>query len=439
MGYFRVLKYNEADELIKETLMKRSFDEIVKIKPDVERIVEDVKNNGDRAILEYLESQWKRKISPAELRVERSRLKESYESMSDELRGSLEHMIKNVMKFHEAQMPKAFQMDVEDGVTAGMFFSPVKRAGLYVPSGKGSFPSVAVMVAVPAIVAGVKEIAMASPPVDPSMNIDRATAAVAYMLELREVYAVGGAHAVAAFAFGTETIPRVDVIAGPGGPYTFLAKAIVSLYVRTDLPAGPSEGMILSDGNADPEVVAWNLLNEAEHGPDSAGIMVTDDLEFARRVAEIADRLIDELPEPRRSFMRENTKKYSAIIVFDSLEKAAEFVGEYAPEHLAIESRNAEEIFSRFKDVLRAGTITFYTPFSAGNYGIGPNSTLPTFGFARSYSGLTVYNFLVSTTTEKLSRAGWERIRDMVLTLASYEGFPSHYMAMKVSEKRWVR
>ncbi|MFP3133406.1 MAG: histidinol dehydrogenase [Nitrososphaeria archaeon] len=437
MPYFRIIYFNQIKEEELRKIMERSKNEIFNLKKDVANIIEDVKNRGDKAITDYLSSVYGKKVNASELIVSEEELKKDYLSLSQDLKNSLKYMIKNVTKFHKRQMPKEFQIQTDKGVFAGMYFVPVNSAGLYVPSGKGSFPSVAVMLIAPAKVAGVKRIALATPPVDKEMHIDKATAAVAYMMGVKEVYAVGGAHAIAAFAYGTETIKKTDIVAGPGGPYTFLAKMIACDSVKFDLPAGPSEGMILSDGNADPEVVAWNLVNEAEHGPDSAGVLVTTSEEFAAKVSQYADLIIEQLPEPRRSYMIENTKKYSAIIIFDNLKDAVNFIAEYAPEHLSIESMRAEEIFKEYKKDIKAGTITINTPFSAGNYGIGPNSTLPTMGFARSYSGLNVYNFLTSITIEKINQEGWKRMKDHVIRLANYEGFPAHLGAMKISEKRW--
>ncbi|MDP8023460.1 MAG: histidinol dehydrogenase [Nitrososphaeria archaeon] len=439
MVYFRVINFNGMNEEERKRITERSRSEIFRLKGDVEKIVEDVRNRGDKAITDYLSNVFGRKIEPSELVVEEDELERDYMSLPQELKKSLKYMIKNVTKFHKRQIPKGFEIQTDKGVFAGMYFVPISSAGLYVPSGKGSFPSVAVMLIAPAKVAGVKRIAMATPPIDKELHIDKATAAVAYMMGLKEVYAIGGAHAVAAFAYGTDTVKRTDIIAGPGGPYTFLAKMISCDSVKFDLPAGPSEGMILSDGNADPEVVAWNLVNEAEHGPDSAGILVTTSEEFADKVSHYADSIIDQLPEPRRSFMIENTKKYSAIIIFDNLNDAVNFIAEYAPEHLSIESSRADEIFNKYRENLRAGTITINTPFSAGNYGIGPNSTLPTMGFARSYSGLSIYNFLTSITTERINREGWQRMKEHVIRLADYESFPAHLGSMMVSEKRWKK
>ncbi len=439
MTYFRVIYFNEMKKEEFKKIIERSRQEVLILKKEVEKIVEDVKNRGDDAITDYLSTVFGQKIEPSQLIVSEDELKEDYMSLSQELKKSLKYMLKNVTKFHKRQAPKEFQIQVDRGVFAGMYFVPVNSAGLYVPSGKGSFPSVAVMLLVPAKVAGVKRIALATPPIDKDMHIDKATAAVAYMMGLKEVYAVGGAHAIAAFAYGTDTIKKTDIVAGPGGPYTFLAKMLTCDSIKFDLPAGPSEGMILSDGNADPEIVAWNLINEAEHGPDSAGVLLTTSEEFAKKVSYYADSIINQLPEPRRSFMLENTKKYSAIIIFDNLDDAVKFIAEYAPEHLSIESSRAEEIFNKYKYSFKAGTITLNTPFSAGNYGIGPNSTLPTMGFAKSYSGLTVYNFLTSITTEKINYEGWLRMKEHVLRLAGYEGFPAHLGAMAISEKRWKK
>jgi histidinol dehydrogenase len=243
---------------------------------------------------------------------------------------------------------------------------------------------------------------------------------------------MGGAHAIAAFAYGTEQVKPVESIAGPGGPYTYVAKRMVGDLVRLDLPAGPSEGMVFSDGTVSSTQVALDVLNEAEHGPDSSGILVTTSYDFGVTVSEEIDRILLDLPEPRQGFVRENAKKYSGIIVCDSLEDAVNFINEFSPEHLAIDSKRARRILTRYRDVLRNfGTVCINTPISAGNFGIGPNSTLPTGGYARMFSGLSVDAFLRKPTVEELRGKGWKRFAEMVLTLADYEGFPSHARAMR--------
>jgi histidinol dehydrogenase len=288
------------------------------------------------------------------------------------------------------------------------------------------------MITTAAKVAGVKRIAVACSPQGKEIKIDAATLVAAHLSGANEFYVMGGAHAIAALAYGTEHVKAVEAIAGPGGPYTYVAKRMVSDLVRLDLPAGPSEGMVLSDGTVSTTQAALDVLNEAEHGPDSSGILVTTSTEFGIGVAEQIDRILEHMPEPRRTYVINIAKKYSAIIVCPNLDEAVKFVNEFSPEHLAIDSKHARRILRRYGSRLKNfGTICVNTPISAGNFGIGPNSTLPTGGYARIFSGLSVDAFLKKPTVEELRGKGWKHFAEMVITLANYEGFPSHAEAMK--------
>lgn len=429
---FPIYRLKEMDRGALERVLRRSERDLSGIEARVREIIEEVREKGDDAITEFLSQQVGRRVRREELRVGGEQISQAYKSLDESLINAIKTMIRNVRRFHEAQMPKSFLIEVDEGVYAGQEVVPLGSAGLYVPSGKATYPSVSVMVTVPAKVAGVGRIAVASPPHGNDMRMDPATLVAAHMAGANEFYIVGGAHAIAAFAYGTETIRPVDVVAGPGGPWTYCAKKLVRDVVRTDAPAGPSESAVIADGSVDPAIVAWDVLNEAEHGPDSASVLVTLSTEYAERVARELEKAVEKLPEPRASFVKSNAGRYSVIIVCDSLEEAVEFVNEYAPEHLLIDSTRAREIYERFKKKLRNfGTLCLNTPISAGNYGLGPNATLPTGGYARLYSGLSVDTFIKKPTIEIAEGAGLRRLRDVILRLADYEGFPSHAEAVK--------
>ena len=237
---------------------------------------------------------------------------------------------------------------------------------------------------------------------------------------------------MAAFAYGTEMVKPVDTIAGPGGPWFHVAKRLVRDFVRTDLPAGPSEGIVLADGSISPTQVAWDTLIQAEHGPDSAGICVTCSSEYAQKVAGEIDKALQNLPKSIVDRIAENTKNYSCILLFKDLDGAVQFINEYAPEHLSIDSKLPDKIYRRYRDKIRhVGTIFLNTPMSAGDFGLGPNSTLPTGGAAKLYSGLSVDVFIKKPTIEKLTVQGLKRMKNTVTCLAEYEGFPAHAQAMK--------
>ncbi len=432
MATYPVYALQDAPRELITRILRRSELDVSRIEPDVRRIMEDVKERGDEAIAEFLSSQVGRTVRPEEMVVGSEAIADAYRHVDDRTLSAIKRMIANVRKFHEALMPRPFTMEVEPGLYAGMEVVPLDSAGLYVPAGKASYPSVSVMVTVPASVAGVPRIAVASPPWDGDMKMEPATLVAAHLSGAHEFYVMGGAHAVAAFAHGTRLVRRVEVIAGPGGPWTYAAKRLARDLVRIDLPAGPSEALVVSDGTVDPEITAWDVLNEAEHGPDSSSVLVTTSMDHALRVADAIDRAIQELPEPRRSYVLANAGKYSAILVASSLDEAIDFANEYAAEHLLIESSRASDIYEFYRGRLRNfGTICLGTPISMGNYGLGPNATLPTGGYAKLYSGLSVDAFLRKPTIEMATEDGLERFGDVVLTMAEHEGFPSHAMSVR--------
>lgn len=437
MNVFPVYRLSKVSDEIIDRLLKRSEIDVSKIEPRVREIIEGVREKGDEAIAEFLSGQVGRSVRPEEMVVREEEISEAYGKLDERVIGAIKHMIRNVRRFHEVQMPRGFEIEVEDGVFAGMEVLPLNSAGLYVPAGKASYPSVAVMTVVPAVVAGVPRVAVASPPWNGEMEMEPATLVAAHMAGAREFYVMGGAHAIAAFAYGTGLVKPVEVIAGPGGPWTYTAKKLVRDAVRVDLPAGPSEALVIADCTLDPKVVAWDVLNEAEHGPDSSAVLVTTSHEYALKVAEEIDEAVESLIEPRASYVRENGGKYSAILVVDDIDEAVEFANRYAAEHLLIDSINAEEIYERYRGKLRNfGTLCLNTPISAGNYGLGPNATLPTGGYARLYSGLNVDTFLRKPTLERTTGEGLRRLSGTILALADHEGFPSHANAVKIRLER---
>ena len=438
MPPFPIYRLGEMSEEVLERVLRRSRIDISRVEADVRRIVEEVRERGDEAIAEFLSSQVGRTVRPEEIVVKQEDVGRAYKEIDPRVLKAIKHMVRNVKKFHRRQLPRSWMMKIEEGVYAGQLIIPLSSAGLYVPSGKATYPSVAVMVTVPASVAGVPRIAVASPPFQNEMRMDPATLVAAHLAGAREFYIMGGAHAIAAFAYGTRLIKPVEVIAGPGGPYTYAAKLMVRDLVRIDMPAGPSEALVFADGTLPADWVAWDFLNEAEHGPDSAAILLTTSMDYAEQVSNELSKAVEKLPEPRRSYVIENAGKYSAIIVCGDLEEAVEFMNRYAPEHLLIDSRRARSIFRKIGDKLRNfGTLCLNTPISAGNYGIGPNATLPTGGYARLYSGLNVDVFLKKPTVEEVrGRAGLRRMLETVAALAEYEGFPAHAEAMKARMRR---
>jgi histidinol dehydrogenase len=319
--------------------------------------------------------------------------------------------------------------EVQPGVYAGERATPVASVAMYAPRGKGSFPSSTYMMAMPARVAGVPRRVLVTPP-DSEGKCDPATLFAARHCGVHEVYRVGGVQALAALAYGTASIRPVHKLLGPGNQYVTAAKRLLSAVVDVGLPAGPSESMILADGAADPRRVALDLCIEAEHGPDSQALLVTDSPELAQAVAALLPAIVGELPEPRRGYVTAVLENYGGIILAGDMEEAADIADSVAPEHLQIATRDPLQTLSL---VHHAGEILLgqNTPFSLANYAIGANAVLPTGGRARTVSALSVRDFMKVSSVACLTAEGVSLLRDAAVTLADYEGFPAHAKALR--------
>jgi histidinol dehydrogenase len=364
------------------------------------------------------------------LRAKPADFKAARKSVSQEVIHAIEAAAANIRRFHAEQMPEAMWFtEVAPGIMAGEKITPVSSVGLYVPRGKGAFPSVMMMLANPAKVAGVERIVVVTPPT-PEGKADAASLVAAEVCGIEELYVVGGMQAIAALAYGTETIPKVAKIVGPGSSYVSAAKRLLYGTVDVGLPAGPSEAIILADEHADPRLCALDLLIEAEHGPESAAILVTHHEPLANEVLRLLPDLIADLPEWRRAFVENVLGNYGGIVLTDSLEASVDFVNAYAPEHLEVLT---QEPFVTLQKLHNAGEILLghYTPISTANYALGLNAILPTGGFARSFSSVSVWDFLKRSGVGYLSREGYSRLQGTVATLADYEDFPAHAMAVR--------
>ena len=316
---------------------------------------------------------------------------------------------KNVRRYHADQNPDGLLWkEIRPGIMAGERTGPIASAGFYVPRARGSFPSMLYMMAVPARIAGVKRLAMASPP-DSQGRVDPACLFTARLCGVNEVYAMGGAQAWAALAWGTESVKPVVKCLGPGSKYVAAAKRLLGDVLDCGLPAGPSESIILADGSADPSDVARNLLVEAEHGSDSAALLITDSEELAGRAAAELSRLGDELPEPRRTFVSDVLSGYGGILLVETVSEGAELCNRFATEHLQI--RTADP-FATLGLIREAGEILLgdNTPFSAANYSVGANAVLPTGGKARSWSGVSVADFKKRSSVVYMTAEGLKEL-----------------------------
>lgn len=410
-------------------LLNRSEAIVDKLLDDAGKIVDAVEKSGDSALIDFTARFDKVDLSETGLRVTDEEFSAAKELLSDAVIEALTVSVENVTRFHETQRPAKFhQIETYPGIFAGERATPIPSAGLYVPRGKGSFPSMLYMLAVPAHIAGVPRICVTTPPNDDG-SVDPACLYAAQLCGVHEVYRVGGAQAIAALALGTESVQPVAKIVGPGSPYVAAAKRLLNGRVDTGLPAGPSESIIIADGKADPWKVALDLAIEAEHGEDSSAILVTDSKTLADRVTLALDRVIADLPEPRRGYVTTVLTTYGGIIMTGSIEESLDFVNAYAPEHLQIQTEEPEKLLPGIvnaSEILLGGNL----PFSVANYSAGPNAVLPTGGMARTWSPVSVRDFLKFSSVISATEEGLDKISETVITLAEYEGFDAHAQAL---------
>lgn len=423
----------ELDKLTEDELsriMRRAEVDITHLLPTAQGIIDDVRTNGDSAVVKYARRFDAAEFSADMLRATPEDFRRARAALSPEVIDAIQQAHGNIQTFHSEQMPEPMWfMEVAPGIMAGEKTTPVTSTGLYVPRGKGAFPSVMLMLAIPAKVAGVPRVVVVTPPT-PEGRADDASLVAAEICGIDEVYVVGGMQAVAALAYGTETIPKVAKIIGPGSSYVSAAKRLLYGIVDVGLPAGPSESIILADEHADPRLAALDLLVEAEHGPDSAAILVTHSPDVANRVLELLPGYIAELPEWRRGFVNTVLSNYGGVLLTSSLDASIQFVNDYGPEHLEVMTIDPFITLNKLKN---AGEILLgpLTPIPTANYCLGLNAILPTGGFARSFSSVSVQDFLKRSGVGYLSREGYQRLQGITATLADYEDFPAHAMAIR--------
>jgi histidinol dehydrogenase len=437
MTALKSIQFLELDKLSERELAKifrRAEQDISELLPLAQSVSDEVRRDGDAAVVKYARQFDAANFEASMLKATREDFVRARANLEKEVIAGIEEAHDNILCFHKEQMPeKMWFTEVKPGIMAGEKISPVANAGLYVPRGKGAFPSVMLMLATPAKVAGVSRIIVVTPPT-PEGKADDASLVAAEVAGVDEVYVVGGIQAVAALAYGTETIPKVAKIVGPGSSYVTAAKRILYGTVDVGLPAGPSESIILCDEHANPRLAALDLLVEAEHGPESAAILVTHSREVAEQALAILPEYIAQLPEWRRDFVTNVLSNYGGIMLTKSLEESIDFVNQYAPEHLEV---LVKDPFVALNKINNAGEILLgeLTPIPTANYALGLNAILPTGGFARSFSSVSVWDFLKRTGVGYLSREGYERLQAHVAVLADYEGFPAHAQAIRIRNK----
>lgn len=411
-------------------LQQRNSSDDDRISERVGEIIGRVREEGDRALFELA-----RQIDGVELatlRVSEQEISEAASAVPEEVRQAIGKAIGNIRRFHEAQRPAPVDIETTEGVRCCQRAVPIRRVGLYIPGGNAPLFSTVLMLAVPASVAGCSEVVLCSPP-NKQGGIAPVILYAASQCGVREIYKCGGAQAIAALAYGTETIARCDKIFGPGNRYVTQAKQAVGGSVcAIDMPAGPSEVMVIADDESNPQFVAADLLSQAEHGNDSQSILLCLSADFARRVDTATEEQYARLS--RRQTIS-NSLNGSRIIVLEDLAQAVDFANGYAPEHLIIQTRRPWEIAER---ITAAGSVFVgdYSTESAGDYASGTNHTLPTSGWARSMSGVNLDSFMHKITFQELSREGLKALAPTITAMAEAEGLDAHAEAVRIRLKQ---
>lgn len=407
-------------------LMKRAVADTAELHDTVSGIIAQVKAGGDDALRAF--SLKFDKCSLTSLEVSPAEFSEAESLVPDGLKQAIRAAAANIATFHKAQLMQPIKVETAPGVVCSQRAVPISDVGLYIPGGNSPLFSTVLMLAIPAKIAGCRNIELCTP-AGPDGKVNPAILYAAQVAGVSRIFKVGGAQAIAAMAFGTGSIPRVSKIFGPGNRFVMEAKMQVNAQgVAIDMPAGPSEVMIIADATANARHVASDFLSQAEHGPDSQSTLLTTDEDFARRLPEVIHSLLATLP--RQDMMRRSLS-HSHIILLRDTDEVMQFANEYAPEHLIINTANARQLAARVEN---AGSVFIgpYSPESAGDYASGTNHTLPTSGFAKAYSGVNIDSFTKKITFQQLSREGLQHIGQTVMTMAQNENLMAHRLAVAV-------
>ena len=418
----KVIRYPERAEWT--SLLERPHIDMTALYATVNTVLTDVRTRGDRAVLDY-EEKFDR-VSLSSLQVTEAEMEAAEQLVPEELKDALRQAERNIATFHEAQRFQGKKIETAPGVVCWQKAVPIEKVGLYIPGGTAPLFSTVLMLAVPARLAGCREIVLCTPP-DREGRVNPAILHAARLAGVHRIFKAGGVQAIGAMAYGTETVPKVYKIFGPGNQYVMAAKQQVSLHeVAIDMPAGPSEVLIVADEKANPVFVAADLLSQAEHGADSQVLLVTTSDRMLERVREEVQVQLEKLP---RRELAVRSLEHSKLILVHSMEEAMELANAYAPEHLILE---VEDYTSLSEKVVNAGSVFMgaYTPESAGDYASGTNHTLPTSGYARAYSGVNLDSFVRKITFQDLSPEGIRNIGPAIEKLASGEQLDAHKNAV---------
>ncbi|ENY6167864.1 histidinol dehydrogenase [Vibrio fluvialis] len=421
----RTVVWQSLSETQQDSILERpAIAEGANITAAVSEVIAKVRAEGDAALLE-LTAKFDR-VTPESIRVTQDEIDAASERLSDEMKQALEQAYANIAKFHKAQKPQPIKVETMPGVVCEQVTRAINKVGLYIPGGSAPLPSTVLMLGVPAQIAGCRKVVLCSPP-----PIADEILYVAKLCKIDEVYNVGGGQAIAAMAYGTETVAKVDKIFGPGNAYVTEAKRQVSNDFRgaaIDMPAGPSEVLVIADDTADPDFIAADLLSQAEHGPDSQVVLVTPSPVVADKVTDAVQKQLKELS---RSGIAEKALASSLIIIAESLTQAVSISNFYGPEHLIVQTKNPRELVPLLDN---AGSIFLgdWSPESVGDYASGTNHVLPTYGYTRTYSSLGLADFSKRMTVQELSAEGLQTLAPTVVAMANAEGLDAHKRAVTI-------
>ncbi|MCX8128041.1 MAG: histidinol dehydrogenase [Synergistetes bacterium] len=420
----------EAKSILEKMLAERSHTR-EDIETKVKEAIQRLKALGDKAIIEDVKRFQGVELKESEIKVSVKEIIESEKLLSQETKNAIRKSIERIWKFHEKQKPQSWLMEEDNGNIMGQKMVPIESIGIYVPGGRASYPSSLIMAAVPAKIAGAERIIVCTPP-SYSGEVNPAILFSAKELGINEIYKVGGAIAIASMAFGTETIPKVNKVVGPGNIYVTMAKKLLLGEIGIDSLAGPSEICILADENANPSWVAADLISQAEHDPLSSAILITTSNTLAERVHSIVYHLAQDLPS--NEVIRESLENYGAIIIVNNIEEGAELVNLIAPEHLEIQTREPFLVLPKIKN---AGTVFLgsYSSEVIGDYIGGPNHILPTSGTAKFFSALSVKDFMKTINFLSISENGFKELSEATTILAETEGLYGHALSIKIRKE----
>ncbi|TOE59352.1 histidinol dehydrogenase [Vibrio parahaemolyticus] len=428
----RTVVWQSLSEEQQDAILERpAIAEGANITAAVADVIAKVRTQGDAALLELTEKF--DRVKPESIRVPSKEINAASECLSAEMKQALEQAYSNIAKFHKAQKPQPIKVETQPGVMCEQVTRPIQKVGLYIPGGSAPLPSTVLMLGVPAKIAGCRKVVLCSPP-----PIADEILYVAKLCGIDEVYNVGGGQAVAAMAYGTKSVSKVDKIFGPGNAYVTEAKRQVSNDFRgaaIDMPAGPSEVLVIADETADPDFIAADLLSQAEHGPDSQVVLVTPSPIVADQVTDAVQRQLKALS---RADIAQKALASSLIIISESITQAVSISNYYGPEHLIVQTKNPRELLPLLDN---AGSIFLgdWSPESAGDYASGTNHVLPTYGYTRTYSSLGLADFSKRMTVQELSAEGLQNLAPTVVTMAEAEGLDAHKRAVTIRVEKLTK